>query len=98
MPESHNQDGNLGTAAHLRISVGLSAVISSVLIAVTWGISWGTYSARLAAQEAESERTEALIATNTRTNSAQEVTIARITTQYDEILRRLDKIDRKIGQ
>lgn len=90
------EEGSLGYP-NVKVSVGVSALVSLVAIAVTWGITWGVYSQRLAAQEANSARDSAAIEANSRLNMAQETKLAVISSQYAEIIRRLDELGKERG-
>lgn len=89
------EQGSLGNP-HLKISVGVSALTSLVAVILTWGITWGVYSQRLQNQEDNAAHAADVIEANTRLNAAQESKLAVMSSQYAEIIRRLEKIDRKL--
>jgi len=93
------EEGSL-SYPNVKISVGVSALVSLVAIVLTWGVTWGVYSQRLATQEANSARDAAAIEANSRLNMSQETKLAVISSQYAEIIRRLDELgkDREHGR
>lgn len=91
-----DKSGPVGAAEHVRVSVGVSALVSVAAAFVTWGITWGVYSQRLATAEANQNRSQDEIRQESSMNQNQEAKIAVLSAQYGEILRRLDTIDKKL--
>jgi hypothetical protein len=85
------------SAGHIRITLTTSIISSLVVGLTSAGITWGTFSARLAAAERELQATRVMSATYETRNSQQDIEIATIKAQYNEILRRLDNIDRAVS-
>ena len=82
--------------AHVRVSVGVSLLVSAAAALVAWGVTWGVYSQRLAATEALLYNAKSELNGQVTLNNSQEAKIAVLGSQYAEIIRRLDAIDRKL--
>lgn len=74
---------------HTKVSAGITTVVSLLVGAIGCGITWGIYSTRLEAVEAESEA----IRKDARELEARQV---RVNAQFEEIIRRLDRLDNKL--
>lgn len=83
---------------HVRVPLTASVLASLVVAAASSGVTWGLYSSRLEAAERRADSAERAIEAAADKNTAQDLRIAVITTQYDEILRRLGNIEQKIDQ
>lgn len=83
---------------HVRVPLTLSVVSSLLVAAASSGVTWGLYSSRLEAAEQRAQRAETAIEIAADKNTVQDVKIAIITTQYAEILRRLEGIEKKIDR
>jgi len=68
------------------MKVGVSVAVALVSAVAGMGSAWGVYSGKLTTleQQAQEER---------RLNQQQEIALTKIETQYDEIIRRLDRIE-----
>lgn len=82
---------------HIRITLTTS-IVSSVIVAVmSAGITWGTFSARLAGAERELQTWKVSAIQYEARNAAQDTEIAVVKSQYGEILRRLENIDKALS-
>lgn len=83
---------------HIRVPLTASVVASLIVAAASSGVTWGLYSSRLEAAERRADAAERTMSAAVAKNAEQDTKIAVITTQYAEILRRLDAIEKKIDQ
>lgn len=74
-----------------RLSIPLALAIGAASTLLTAGVSWGVYATRIEAGEAIDREQSALLQTHDRQ-------IIEMRAQYGEIIRRLDRIDRKLEE
>lgn len=86
------------TQHHVRVPLTASVLASLIVAAASSGVTWGLYSSRLEAAERRADAAERSIEGSTAKNAEQDTKLAVITTQYGEILRRLDAIEKKIDR
>jgi hypothetical protein len=72
-----------------KVSVGIATVISLALGIAACGVTWGIYSARLEALEAQASD----VVKDARQLEQKQI---QVSAQFEEILRRLDRLDRKL--
>lgn len=79
----------MALSENTRVSFGVSALISVLAGAVVCGVTWGIYSTRLDALEAQA---------NDVSKDARELELkqARVNAQFEEIMRKLDRLERKL--
>lgn len=83
---------------HIRVPLTASVVASLIVAAASSGVTWGLYASRLEAAERRADAAERTMSAAVAKNAEQDTKIAVITTQYSEILRRLDAIEKKIDR
>ena len=97
MNQCHEEESEVGMGpSHVKVSVGVSLLVSAAAALVAWGVTWGVTSQRLAATVALLANARGDLNGQVSLNNAQEAKIAVLGSQYAEIIRRLDAIDRKL--
>lgn len=79
----------MALSENTRISLSVATVVSVVGGILICGVTWGIYSTRLEALEANAEE----IRKESRDLERQQT---KITAQFEEIIRRLERLDRKL--
>lgn len=79
----------MALSENTRISIGASALVSVAAGIAVCGVTWGVYSTRLDALEAQ---------TTDIAKDAKELELkqARVNAQFEEIMRKLDRLERKL--